>query len=284
MLTIETSDRLATHLSSLKKDGKTIGFVPTMGALHEGHLSLIRESKAACDVTVCSIFVNPTQFNEKDDFDKYPRHTKTDKKKLELENTDVLFLPSVDDVYPDGTDKATDFDFNGLDEPMEGNHRPGHFDGVAQVVHRLLEMVKPDKLFMGQKDYQQLLIIKKMLELLKSPIELVMCQIVRERHGLAMSSRNERLSPENREMAAWIYRTLTKAVNKGKFKSLDVESVEDWARGQLEKVKGIKVEYFEIVDASNLQKVALFGDAEKLIACTAVRIGKIRLIDNMFVK
>ena len=284
MQTLSTVSALQHHLEQSRVAGQTIGFVPTMGALHAGHLSLIESSKAQADLTVCSIFVNPTQFNEADDFTKYPRHTAADQAKLESVNTEVLFLPSVAEVYPDGTQTPHPFDFGYLTEPMEGAHRPGHFDGMAQVVHRLLDIVQPDYLYMGQKDYQQFLIVKKMLELMDSKTQIVKCPIVRERHGLAMSSRNERLSPKNREHAAWIYRTLSKAVSKGKFKTLDIASVEDWAKAQLEKAGGIEVEYFEMVDADTLQKVEHFGDAEQMIACTAVRIGEVRLIDNMFVK
>ena len=284
MQTFETVSALQQHLDQCRQNGQTIGFAPTMGALHAGHLSLIQASKEQADVTVCSIFVNPTQFNEKDDFAKYPRHTNIDQAKLEEANTEVLFLPSVEEIYPDGTDTPHPFDFGYLTVPMEGAHRPGHFDGMAQVVKRLLDIVQPDYLYMGQKDYQQFLIVKKMIELMGSKTQIVKCPIMRERHGLAMSSRNERLSPKNREHAAWIYRTLTKAVSKGKFKTLDISSVEEWAKTQLEKAGGFEVIYFEMVDADTLQQVEHFGDAEQIIACTAVRIGDIRLIDNMFVK
>lgn len=284
MRTLKTVTALQKHLNECRKAGQTIGFVPTMGALHSGHLSLIDASKKQADTTVCSIFVNPTQFNEQSDFTKYPRHTAADQAKLEAAATEVLFLPSLSEIYPNGTEQSQPFDFGYLTQPMEGAHRPGHFDGMAQVVHRLLEIVQPDFLYMGQKDYQQFLIVQKMIELSGFTTKIVRCPIVRERHGLAMSSRNERLSPKDREHAAWISRTLTKAVSKGKFKALDVASVEAWAIAQLKKVGGIEVEYFEMVDAQTLQKVEHFGDAEQIIACTAVRIGDVRLIDNMFVK
>ena len=208
-----------THLSTILKsysDKGTIGFVPTMGALHDGHLSLINISRKHCDYTVCSIFVNPTQFNDPKDLEKYPRPIENDIELLNSVGCDLLFLPEVSEIYPDGTSNSVTFDFGEMATAMEGQFRPGHFDGMAQVVNRLLEIVKPNFLFMGQKDFQQSAIVSKMLQLTHSEIKLVVCKTKREKDGLAMSSRNVRLSKENRYHAALIYKTLQWAKRNAK--------------------------------------------------------------------
>jgi pantoate--beta-alanine ligase len=207
MLLFKTTTALENHLSQCRAAGQTIGFVPTMGALHEGHLSLIRTSKAATDLTVCSIFVNPTQFNDPNDLEKYPRQTDQDIHLLHGVATDILFLPEVEAVYPPDLDTSVNLDFGSLDKLMEGEHRPGHFNGVAQVVKRLLDLVQPDKLFMGQKDYQQFCICNSLITQLQLPVALVRCAIVREASGLAMSSRNpQNKTPSNNYNSSPIFK------------------------------------------------------------------------------
>ncbi|MEL6926821.1 MAG: pantoate--beta-alanine ligase, partial [Bacteroidota bacterium] len=235
---------LQDHLNWCRERGLKIGFTPTMGALHEGHLSLVQQSLRRADVNVCSIFVNPTQFNEASDLDKYPRTTAADIELLTSVGNQVLFLPEVSDIYPEQLDTSVDFDFNGLDEVLEGQFRPGHFAGVVQVVKRLLDIVQPDFLFMGQKDYQQLSIIRSMLQQLGSPVELVMCPIVREESGLAMSSRNVRLPEEARRKAALIHEVLqqTRA-------NIENQSPEQLAKAATDRLvgAGFEPEYFSIV-------------------------------------
>src|ERR1035437_3648920 len=198
-------------VSESRNSGKRIGFVPTMGALHEGHLSLLEAAKKECEITICSIFVNPTQFNDKNDLIRYPRMPEKDCRMLENNGCDIVFMPSVEEIYPQ-TDTRI-FDFGKLDKVLEGAHRPGHFNGVAQVVSRLFEIVKPDKAFFGLKDYQQVLIIKNLVELLHLPIEIIACPILREPDGLAMSSRNMLLSAEERKAASLIPKLMQEAKN-----------------------------------------------------------------------
>ncbi|MCL4107224.1 UNVERIFIED_CONTAM: hypothetical protein GTU68_033039, partial [Idotea baltica] len=236
----------------------TIGFVPTLGALHEGHASLIRKSKRKSDVTVCSIFVNPTQFNDPKDLKKYPRTLEADSALLESLKTDILYLPIKDEVYPSDIDTRVDVDFGDLFTVMEGAHRPGHFDGVVQVVKRLLDIVKPDFLYMGQKDFQQFTLIQFMIDRLSLPVELVVCKIKREEHGLAMSSRNERLVPDIRKRASIIRKTMLavkRKVNTKKF-----SEIKDYAIKRMT-IPDFKPEYFSLVWA-----------------------GEIRLIDNIILK
>lgn len=261
--------------------GHRVGFVPTMGALHQGHVSLIQRAKAETSLVMCSIFVNPTQFNDPEDLKKYPRNTAWDVKLLTTAGCDVLFLPSTQEIYPPGLKTGLSLDFGSLEEVMEGIFRPGHFDGVAQVVKRLLDIVQPHRLYMGQKDYQQFTIVASMLEQLDSDIELVMCPIVREADGLAMSSRNVRLQPQYRKVAPKIYQTLQWARETAK-KALPAQirkEAVDRLNGP-----GLKVEYFEIVDGQTLQPIEQFADAETVVACTAVWAGEVRLIDNIIIK
>jgi len=243
---------LQAYLDVKRSEGNVIGFVPTMGALHEGHLSLIRQSKAQSDITVCSIFVNPTQFNDKKDLDKYPRTTGADIELLTSVDTDVLCLPPVEEVYPPGLDTSLKLDFGTLATVMEGEFRPGHFDGMAQVVWRLLNMVGPNKLFMGQKDFQQLTIVRSMLKQMQSDIELIMCPIVREEDGLAMSSRNVRLLPAHRAAVPKIQEILQEA--KMMIDKKTPEEVKKWAMDELQQ-PDFKPEYFEIVDGISLQPI-----------------------------
>jgi pantoate--beta-alanine ligase len=269
------------YLSSFRNAGKKVGYVPTLGALHEGHMSLVRKSNAMSDITVVSIFVNPTQFNEKTDLDKYPRTFDADADMLREENCEVLFYPSVEIVYPHGMDKGPDIDLKGMDKLLEGAFRPGHFDGVLQVVERLLELVKPDQLYMGQKDFQQFTLIGHMIQQLKIPTELVVCPIKREKNGLAMSSRNVRLTSKEREAAGVIYKTLNYV--RRKFKQDDASSCIEYALNRL-KSKGFKPEYFEIIDGKSLQEVKYYKNSLYIVACVAVWVGDVRLIDNKILK
>ncbi len=271
---------LQHYIQSQKESGKQIGYVPTMGALHKGHLELITQSKAKTDITVCSIFVNPTQFDDKKDLEKYPRPIKNDIQKLTNIGCHILFLPDASEVYPKDL-ISPQFDLMGLDKTMEGAHRNGHFEGVVQVVHRLLDIVKPDALFMGQKDYQQFTIIKHMLKLMQSPIKLVRVPIVREEDGLAMSSRNVRLSKEGRKKACNISKTLFLAQEEAK--TLPLSDVKNNAIKRLED-KGMDIDYFEVVNGDTLQGIESFSDADIVTACTTVRVDGVRLLDNIILK
>ncbi len=272
---------LQQYLQKVSKEKKTIGFVPTMGALHHGHLSLVNHANSQTDCTVVSIFVNPTQFNDKKDLEKYPRTLGTDIEMLSSVQTTVLFVPSVEEIYPKGLDTTLDLDFGQLSTVLEGAFRPGHFDGMAQVVHRLLDIVKPDQLFMGQKDFQQLTIVRSMLEQLNHKTELVVCPIIREADGLAMSSRNRRLTPIYRKKAVLLSQILSKV--KSNLDNRTPESMSKMAMKALTEA-GFKPEYFEIVDGITLQPIKDFSDATFVIALTAAWAGDIRLIDNMILK
>lgn len=272
---------LRVYLSSIQEKGNTIGFVPTMGALHEGHLSLIQQSKAHTDCSVASIFVNPTQFNDASDLEKYPRTTGPDIDLLTSVGTDVLFLPSVSEVYPKGLDTSLTLDFGELATVMEGAFRPGHFDGMAQVVKRLLDIVQPNRLFMGQKDFQQLTIVRSMIRQLSLPVELMMCPIIREEDGLAMSSRNRRLPADHRALSIRLNQTLKKAKEM-----MSDHSPEEVMKASMENLQhpSFKPEYFEIADAITLQPINNFDDSDFIVACTAVWVGEVRLIDNLILK
>jgi len=282
MLLYKNVKDLKAYLEQKRKEGKTIGFVPTMGALHEGHLSLMNRAVEENDISVCSIFVNPTQFNESSDLDKYPRTPGKDFDLLSGVGCDVVFMPPVDEIYPKNESVDVSFDFEGLDIPMEGANRPGHFAGVAQVVHRLLDIVAPHHLYMGQKDFQQFSIIQRMLELMNSSTKIVMCEIVREEDGLAKSSRNVRLKPEHRVNAPKIHQTLLEA--KGKIHSHFPRQIEEEAMEYLNKIEGFKPEYFEIVHGRTLRPFEVFEDVDYAVVCTAVWAGEVRLIDNMILK
>ncbi|MBA3828947.1 MAG: pantoate--beta-alanine ligase [Taibaiella sp.] len=280
MVIFKKISELQSYLNSYTSTGKTVGFIPTMGALHAGHLSLIKEAKASTDVVVCSIFVNPTQFNNKADYEKYPVSEGADIELLVDGGCDILFLPSVKEIYPDGLIQFASFDFGYLDTLLEGKYRPGHFKGVAQVVNRLLEIVSPDKLFMGQKDYQQCLIVKKLLQLTgkDNKIELVICPTLREQDGLAMSSRNRRLSESQRSLAAVIYQCLVSIEAKQNSMPFAVVQKEcmDILNG-----KGFVTEYVAIANSEDLSLMSDYTDSRKTVALIATKIGDIRLIDNM---
>ncbi len=280
MLIFKQIKDLKKHLQSTDNKEKPKGFVPTMGALHEGHLSLIKRSKKECKLTVCSIFVNPTQFNDKTDFDKYPNTITQDIVLLNDVGCDILFLPSVSEIYPDGFTDNTKINFGFIAETLEGEHRPGHFGGMAQVVEKLLKIVRPDKLYMGQKDYQQQIVVQALIKKRKLNLKLVICETLREKDGLAMSSRNIRLDANSRKLAVEISRTLQGVKEAVHQKKSEIYTIEDWGRKQLESFKGIDLEYFDIRNAETLRSVS--STNEKMVALAAAKIGGVRLIDNMF--
>lgn len=267
-------------IQNLKHEGKNIGFVPTMGALHKGHISLVERCVADNDITVVSIFVNPTQFNDKNDLKNYPRMPERDIPMLEAAGVDIVFMPTEQEIYPEPDTRV--FDFGMLDKVMEGKFRPGHFNGVAQVVSKLFDIVAPHRAYFGQKDYQQLAIIRAMVRMLGYTIEIVGCPIVREPDGLAMSSRNLLLSPEHRKSAPLIHKTLAEARNKTH--ELSVKEMILWVINQVNADPNLKVEYFELADANTLLPVESWDHPNGIIGCIAVWAGNIRLIDNMMFK
>ncbi len=277
MKTVHKISDLQSFISSLKEDGKSIGFVPTMGALHEGHLSLIRQARKHSDVVVCSIFVNPTQFNDAEDFEKYPRNTHQDLKMVEQEGCDLAFVPEVEEMYPEKDERQ--FSFGNLEKVMEGRFRKGHFNGVAQVVSKLFDMVQPDKAFFGQKDFQQYVIIKDLVKQLSLPIEIVACPIIREDSGLAMSSRNQRLTDEQKAIASEISKTLFWA--KDCQSEYLVNDLKEQVVQKIESIEGLQLEYFEIVDDIKLEPVSDWQENTTKVGCLAVFCGKVRLIDNI---
>lgn len=269
---------LKNHIQAIKKQGYEIGFVPTMGALHDGHLSLIDASRNENDITVCSIFINPTQFNNSSDFEKYPVTLEKDLEMLEKAGCSVVFLPQKEEMYPNGL-KSDVYDFGGIEKEMEGKYRPGHFDGVGTIVHRLFDAVEPDNAYFGEKDYQQLLIIKKLAELIQSGIRIVGCPIKREENGLAMSSRNERLTKEARSKACYIYEQLLYAQQQMGDKDISAISQEIIQRFATK--TDFELEYFIIADAHTLKETEAPDPRQKLRAFISVFMEEVRLIDNM---
>lgn len=260
-----------------------IGFVPTMGALHQGHISLVEKAKEYTNHIVVSIFVNPTQFNNSNDLANYPRTVQEDCEKLEAAGVSILFIPSVEQIYPHKDDRL--FNLAGLDNTGEGPSRPGHFNGVVQVVSRLFDIVKPCYAFFGEKDFQQLAIIKHITKELGYPIEIVACPTKRESDGLAMSSRNMLLNAQQREAAPLIYQTLTEAVKKVSAQNLLTPSeLSVWVTSQINKNPLLKVEYVQVVDASTLQLTESWAYSKNIHMCTAVQTGSVRLIDNIKLK
>lgn len=260
-----------------KNSGLTIGFVPTMGALHEGHLSLMRQAKSENDLLVVSIFVNPIQFNNKKDLEKYPKTFESDSFMLEEVGCDILFAPSAIEMYPEPILK--NYDFGLLGDVMEGANRPGHFNGVAIVVKKLFEICLPTKSYFGEKDFQQLAIINKLVKIENLDVEIIPCQIVRESDGLAMSSRNSRLSNEQRQIAPFIYKTLVQARNLAGINS--VNDVKIWVENKFESNVAFQLEYFEIANDTDLQKVSNWNDAENIMGFVVANMGNVRLIDNI---
>lgn len=282
MIVFDNAEELTEEVLKLKLAGKSVGFVPTMGALHQGHLSLVEIAGKECDIVIVSIFVNPTQFNNPDDLKRYPRTLESDIKMLETTAAKIVYAPGVDDVYPNSETKKADFDFGIIDKIMEGKHRPGHFDGVAMVVKRLFEIVLPNKAYFGQKDIQQFLIIQHLNNnyLQDLGIEVIKCPIIREEDGLAMSSRNVLLSEEQRKSASLISRVLFEAKNS--YLEKDVASLKKWANDTINADKNLDLEYFEIVNDPDLNPINKWEDADKILACIAVHAGKVRLIDNIY--
>ncbi|MBS0031949.1 pantoate--beta-alanine ligase [Chitinophaga sp. 22321] len=284
MYLFKRSSDLKKHLDLVRKSNKSIGFVPTMGALHDGHLSLIQAAREKNDVVVCSIFVNPTQFNDPKDFEKYPITIEEDIKKLNNVSTDILFLPSVEEMYPEGLKSDLHYDFGDLETILEGKFRPGHFQGVGRIVHKLLDIVQPDQLFMGQKDLQQCLIIRKLLIVTHSPVKLVICPTEREKDGLAMSSRNTRLSPSARKKATAIYQALLHIKNNfGKglhFMEGAHEAFDDL------KKQGFEPEYVDLLLLDNdlLRPLDQPPGNATIIVAVAAWLDGVRLIDNMILQ
>lgn len=266
------------YLRQVRQQSIKTGFVPTMGALHQGHLELIATAKKNTGCTICSIFVNPTQFNDPRDFEKYPVTLDQDIYRLESAGTDILFLPSVAEMYPNSTAQLERYDLGFLETVLEGQYRPGHFQGVCQVMHRLLSIVSPDELFMGRKDYQQCMVVKKLLELMRSPTRLIPCPTVREADGLAMSSRNMRLPAADRPIAATIYQSLEWL--RQHFRTDGLETAINNAKAMLQE-KGFRIDYVAVADADTLAPVHRWDGQQSLVALVAAFLGEIRLIDNM---
>jgi pantoate--beta-alanine ligase len=282
MILFKTTAPLQRQLEKLHSKNLKIGFVPTMGALHKGHLSLINECKKQCDIIVCSIFVNPTQFNDKKDFEKYPVTIENDIYLLETNKTNILFLPSVNEIYPEGLQQLQQFNLDYLENILEGKYRPGHFQGVCNVVYRLLKIVQPDIIFLGRKDYQQYLVLKKMMQDFYPGINIYPADIAREPNGLAMSSRNMRLSDEAREKAAVIYQQLQYI--KQNITSKTFHELKQHATQSLLQNGFDKVDYVEISDAATLLPANEVTNDRNLIALIAAFIEDVRLIDNLLLQ
>ena len=280
MILFKKANDLIKYLDNQRNLGKKLGFVPTMGALHEGHLSLIRLSKAATDLTICSIFVNPTQFNDPADFEKYPITTDKDIALLLTAGCDLLFLPAVSEMYPEGIMGKPEYDLGDMETLLEGKFRPGHFQGVCQVVHQLLAQVNPHDLFLGQKDYQQCMVIDRLMQQtgFKETVTLHICPTLRETDGLAMSSRNRRLNESDRKKAASIFRTLSYL--KQQLHTGNLDALLQTASDQLEQ-EGFQTDYLVVADAGTLQPVSNWDGSQKLVALVAAFLGGVRLIDNL---
>lgn len=278
MKIIRTVKELKEAVSALKSEGKSVGLVPTMGALHDGHISLVERARTGNDAVVVSVFVNPTQFNNPDDLRTYPRTEDADCHRLEKAGVDIAFIPSVEEMYPEPDTRV--FDLGPVAAVMEGAMRPGHFNGVAQVVSRLFAMVNPDRAYFGEKDFQQIAVIRRMVELEKFPIEIVACPIKRESDGLALSSRNVRLSAHQREVAPNIHRVMEESLAyKGSGASL--KDVKRRVIDEINAYPEMEVEYYEIVNAADMQPVAEWSDCDEAVGCITVYLGDVRLIDNI---
>ena len=277
MKVVNTIKELNELLEMYRGEGKAVGLVPTMGALHAGHLSLVKRAMAENDAVVVSIFVNPTQFNDKNDLKNYPRTLDADCVLLESVGATVAFAPSVEEMYP--TADTREFSFGLLDKVMEGACRPGHFNGVAQIVSKLFYAVSPDRAYFGEKDFQQLAIIREMVRQLAFDIEIVGCPIVREEDGLAMSSRNTLLSEEERERALTISGTLFASVDFAKVNSL--EATKAFVEDMINDTPGLELEYYQIVDGDTLQEIEEWSDSDYVVGCIALFCGNVRLIDNI---
>lgn len=280
MKVITSSEELKKALLPHYDSKKSIGLVPTMGALHQGHLSLVEKATSENEITVISIFVNPTQFNDPEDLKKYPRTLEADLALLKKANVDIVFAPTVEDVYP--TKDTRTFSYPPLDEVMEGKARPGHFNGVCQIVSKLFTLTNPTRAYFGEKDFQQLAIIREMVRTYPFQIEIVGCPIMREIDGLAMSSRNMRLTPIQRTQALNISKTLFSA--KEKVDTYTLPSLKVWVENEIESSEGLDLDYFEIVDGNTLQPIENWQDASYIVGCITVFCGEVRLIDNITLK
>jgi len=277
MIKLKTVKETIHQFEEIRKKGKSVGFVPTMGALHEGHLSLVREAKNENDFVVSSIFINPIQFNNKNDLANYPKDLNRDIDLLLSADTDFLFLPTEEEMYPEPVKDV--FDFGGLDEVLEGKFRPGHFNGVAIVVKKLFEIIKPDKAYFGLKDYQQLLIIHKITKDHHLHVEIIPCPTIREEDGLAMSSRNQLLSKQERKQAVLLYEVLKMVKIQSGFSTIN--EIKTHVDRLFLKTKDVKLEYFEIVDMYTLEPLKAWAQSKNVIACIAAWVGNVRLIDNI---
>ena len=279
MKVLHTIQDLKAELKAYRNEGKSVGLVPTMGALHAGHASLVERSVRENDVTVVSVFVNPTQFNDKNDLAKYPRTLEKDCELLEEKGATIAFAPSVEEVYPEPDTRV--FSYPPTDEVMEGGFRPGHFNGVCQVVSKLFMMVEPDRAYFGEKDFQQIAVIKRMVEDQKFPLKICPCPIVREESGLALSSRNSLLTPEEKDIAVNISKTLFASLEYAKDHSL--EETKQWVIDTLNGIDGLEVQYYEIVDGTSLASLKEWEDSDDVVGCITVFCGQIpvRLIDNI---
>ena len=277
MKIVHTVKDLQAALATLRAQGKTVGLVPTMGALHAGHASLVKRCVAENDAAVVSVFVNPTQFNDKTDLEKYPRTLDADCHLLEQCGAAFAFAPSVDEMYPEPDTRQ--FSYAPLDTVMEGKYRPGHFNGVCQIVSKLFDAVKPDRAYFGEKDFQQLAIIREMVRQMKFPLEIVGCPIVREDDGLALSSRNARLSAEERQQALQISKTLF--ASRDYAKTHTVAETQQFVEEAIAAAPGLRLEYFELVDGNTLQKITSWEDTTYAVGCITVFCGEVRLIDNI---
>lgn len=280
MKIFSTIEDIKNFVHTQKLNNHKIGFVPTMGALHNGYLSLVKTAVSENDVVVVSVFVNPTQFNDKKDFDVYPRNQEADAELLKNAGVTALFAPTADSFYTPEEMKSTfQFDFNGLDKVMEGKYRPGHFNGVVQVVSKLFSIVNPDNAYFGEKDFQQLAIIRYMVKKMGFNINIVGCPIVREESGLALSSRNALLTEDQKRLASNIYKVLKESTTF--YHMTSVAELKDATIKAIEQHDGLKVEYFEIVDAVSLLPINKWDDADSVVGCITVFCGKVRLIDNI---
>ncbi len=285
MITLETIPELKLKLAGIREKKLEIGFVPTMGALHPGHISLIKRAKEENAAVICSIFVNPTQFNDPQDLEKYPRTPEKDMDLLQKAGCDLLFMPKTEEMYP-GKDPFVSthkkVDLGALAHVMEAQQRPGHFEGVIQIVSKLFDCVNPTRSYFGQKDFQQVAVIRAMVKQLGYTTAIIACPTLREPDGLAMSSRNVLLTPEDRKKAPLIYKTLSEVKEMALCQPLD--SLQEYGREKLGNAPGMKLEYFQIADAATLLPVKSMNDAPSIVACVALKLGKVRLIDNMILK
>lgn len=280
MKVFESSVALSEFVQSRRSLGERIGFVPTMGALHSGHISLVSIARSMCECVVVSVFVNPTQFNDPKDLETYPRTFEADAELLKVAGVDAVLHPSVEEIYPEADDRV--FAVGRVAEVMEGAHRPGHFNGVMQVVSRLFDIVRPDKAFFGEKDFQQIAVVRAMCRLINSPVEIVGCPIVRESDGLALSSRNVRLSKEQRIIAPSIYRILSESIAYAQEHTPVETSL--WVEKEINAIEGLRVEYYDIVDANTLERIESWNTSEHIQGCITVFCGEVRLIDNIAYK